>query len=91
MASIPRVKSFRFVLTLIAALCAALASATDVRISEHQDDALRSQSQDDHGKWRTLDGRAPLVIAHRGASGYFPEETIEEVDELLETRDELRS
>jgi glycerophosphoryl diester phosphodiesterase len=29
-----------------------------------------------HG-WRTLDGKAPLVIAHRGASGYFPEETIE--------------
>lgn len=25
----------------------------------------------------TLDGRQPLVIAHRGASGYFPEGTIE--------------
>ncbi len=25
----------------------------------------------------TLDGKAPLVIAHRGASGYLPEETIE--------------
>ncbi|MEP6507974.1 MAG: glycerophosphodiester phosphodiesterase family protein, partial [Gemmatimonadales bacterium] len=25
----------------------------------------------------TLDGKAPLVIAHRGASGYYPEETIE--------------
>ncbi|MEP6771548.1 MAG: glycerophosphodiester phosphodiesterase [Polaromonas sp.] len=25
----------------------------------------------------TLDGRAPLVIAHRGASGYVPEETLE--------------
>lgn len=25
----------------------------------------------------TLDGRQPLVIAHRGASGYFPEETLE--------------
>jgi glycerophosphoryl diester phosphodiesterase len=29
------------------------------------------------GLHRTLDGRPPLVIAHRGASGYFPEETIE--------------
>ncbi|SDM58903.1 glycerophosphoryl diester phosphodiesterase [Polaromonas sp. JS666] len=25
----------------------------------------------------TLDGKAPLVIAHRGASGYIPEETLE--------------
>jgi len=25
----------------------------------------------------TLDARPPLVIAHRGASGYYPEETIE--------------
>ncbi len=35
----------------------------------------QADSQDNH--WRTLDGNAPLVIAHRGASGYFPEETIE--------------
>lgn len=27
-------------------------------------------------KWRTLDGLAPLVIAHRGASGYRPEHTL---------------
>lgn len=26
---------------------------------------------------QTLDGRQPLVIAHRGASGYFPEHTLE--------------
>jgi glycerophosphoryl diester phosphodiesterase len=25
----------------------------------------------------TLDGRAPLVVAHRGASGYLPEQTVE--------------
>ena len=25
----------------------------------------------------TLDGRPPLVIAHRGASGYLPEQTLE--------------
>ena len=29
------------------------------------------------GRLATLDGRAPLVVAHRGASGYLPEETIE--------------
>jgi glycerophosphoryl diester phosphodiesterase len=28
-------------------------------------------------KWRTLDGKQPLVIAHRGASGYLPEHTLE--------------
>jgi glycerophosphoryl diester phosphodiesterase len=26
--------------------------------------------------WRTLDGRAPRIIAHRGASGYLPEHTM---------------
>jgi glycerophosphoryl diester phosphodiesterase len=28
-------------------------------------------------RWPTLDGREPLVIAHRGASGYLPEHTLE--------------
>lgn len=27
-------------------------------------------------RWRTLDGRAPRVIAHRGASGHFPEHVL---------------
>lgn len=27
--------------------------------------------------WGTLDGRAPRIIAHRGASGYLPEHTLE--------------
>jgi len=27
--------------------------------------------------WPTLDGKAPLIIAHRGASGYLPEHTLE--------------
>ena len=30
-------------------------------------------------KLQTLQGQAPIVIAHRGASGYFPEETLEAV------------
>ncbi|HKS57462.1 MAG TPA: glycerophosphodiester phosphodiesterase [Steroidobacteraceae bacterium] len=30
----------------------------------------------DSATWRTLDGKAPLVIAHRGASGYRPEHTL---------------
>ncbi len=38
------------------------------------------ESDRDHGRagnFNTLNGGAPLVIAHRGASGYFPEETLE--------------
>jgi glycerophosphoryl diester phosphodiesterase len=34
-------------------------------------------NNDDTPAFATLDGKAPLVVAHRGASGYFPEETIE--------------
>jgi glycerophosphoryl diester phosphodiesterase len=30
-----------------------------------------------HAAYNTLDGTAPLVIAHRGASGYRPEHTLE--------------
>jgi glycerophosphoryl diester phosphodiesterase len=30
----------------------------------------------DNYRWRTLDGAPPLVIAHRGASGYRPEHTL---------------
>ena len=30
--------------------------------------------------WQTLDGSAPRVIAHRGASGYRPEHTLESYD-----------
>jgi glycerophosphoryl diester phosphodiesterase len=53
----------RFVLLLAAfALCGCgVEAATPVQTS---------------GKWRTLDGKPPLVIAHRGASGYRPEHTI---------------
>lgn len=33
---------------------------------------------------KTLDGQAPLVVAHRGASGYLPEETIEAYARAIE-------
>ena len=42
--------------------------------------ALASNNDDSQGsdwKFKTLGGRPPLVIAHRGASAYFPEETLE--------------
>lgn len=32
---------------------------------------------DDNKRLPTLDGAAPIVVAHRGASGYLPEETLE--------------
>lgn len=38
----------------------------------HAEDAGRRLA-----KWKTLDGKAPLVIGHRGASGYLPEHTLE--------------
>ncbi|MEJ6007361.1 glycerophosphodiester phosphodiesterase [Paucibacter sp. AS339] len=34
--------------------------------------------------WDTLDGNAPLVIAHRGASGYMPEHTLEGYTKAIE-------
>jgi len=34
--------------------------------------------------WNTLDGQAPLVIAHRGASGYLPEHTLEAYAKAIE-------
>ncbi len=36
----------------------------------------QAQSTATNGKWATLDGTTPLVIAHRGASGYRPEHTL---------------
>jgi glycerophosphoryl diester phosphodiesterase len=32
----------------------------------------------------TLDGQAPLVVAHRGASGYLPEETLEAYQKAID-------
>lgn len=34
--------------------------------------------------WQTLDGHQPLVIAHRGASGYLPEHTLEAYRKAIE-------
>ncbi len=35
-------------------------------------------------QWRTLDGKQPLVIGHRGACGYLPEHTIESYRRAIE-------
>jgi glycerophosphoryl diester phosphodiesterase len=34
--------------------------------------------------WNTLDGKAPLIIAHRGASGLLPEHTLEAYAKAIE-------
>jgi glycerophosphoryl diester phosphodiesterase len=74
---IRRNSPLQIALALLAASCAAVAQGADVQAAPAQDDATRSQGQQGHTKWRTLNREAPLVIAHRGASAYFPEETIE--------------
>lgn len=38
--------------------------------------AVEAASVQPSGTWLTLDGKPPLVIAHRGASGYRPEHTL---------------
>jgi glycerophosphoryl diester phosphodiesterase len=39
--------------------------------------APHAHAQSSEPAWNTLDGTRPLVIAHRGASGYRPEHTLE--------------
>ncbi|HYO83592.1 MAG TPA: glycerophosphodiester phosphodiesterase, partial [Bryobacteraceae bacterium] len=43
-----------------------------------------ASAQNMTGRWRTLDGKRPLVIGHRGASGYLPEHTIEAYTRAIE-------
>lgn len=38
--------------------------------------AAQAQTSVESGNWATLDGQPPIVIAHRGASGYRPEHTL---------------
>jgi glycerophosphoryl diester phosphodiesterase len=55
---------------LLAALAALAALALDAVGAE------AGSPVQDAATWRTLDGKPPLVIAHRGASGYRPEHTL---------------
>jgi glycerophosphoryl diester phosphodiesterase len=48
--------------------CAAIAACAASAVAQAQSSMNK--------KWPTLDGTPPLVIAHRGASGYRPEHTI---------------
>ena len=46
--------------------------------------ALSVNAQQRFAQWRTLDGKQPLIIAHRGASGYYPEHTLEGYKRAIE-------
>lgn len=51
-------------------VCVALATSCAVQAQSVQKQSAMNE------EWPTLDGQPPLVIAHRGASGYRPEHTI---------------
>ena len=61
-------RTLQIALTATAALCVAACSTTGPSSN----------------KLLTLDGNPPLVIAHRGASGYLPEETLEAYARAIE-------
>ena len=55
----------KFAILAAGALCAITGCASTEEMDMHK------------GAWATLDGTPPLIIAHRGASGYRPEHTLE--------------
>ena len=63
-------RTLQLALTATAALCVAACGTTGNSGSAN--------------KLLTLDGNPPLVIAHRGASGYLPEETLEAYSRAIE-------
>lgn len=61
-------------LAAVAAICAGLGMAGT---AQAQTDIFGSRQQAQPAKvWNTLTGDAPIVIGHRGASGYRPEHTL---------------
>jgi glycerophosphoryl diester phosphodiesterase len=70
---------YQLVAMAAALLCGASpqAGASDFESAGFRDDPALSRLHDRFDRHNTLDGHAAIVIAHRGASGYFPEETIE--------------
>jgi|APFre7841882630_1041343.scaffolds.fasta_scaffold07450_2 glycerophosphoryl diester phosphodiesterase len=71
-----RIKSVPLILAAIAGSFISAAWA-DSEVNSVNSGASPPATANRHEEGNTLDGRAPLVIAHRGASAYFPEETIE--------------
>jgi glycerophosphoryl diester phosphodiesterase len=71
---IPYVKPASVAVALLIALCAMRTWAGD---GNDQGGDRSSRQGPGNGRSQTLNGAPPLVIAHRGASAYFPEETLE--------------
>jgi glycerophosphoryl diester phosphodiesterase len=46
--------------------------------------SVATQAQRTNYRWKTLTGAQPLIIGHRGASGYYPEHTIEGYRKAIE-------
>jgi glycerophosphoryl diester phosphodiesterase len=67
----PKARTSSF--ALAAVIAASFASGTHA--ADPVPDGANAQEKRAH--FGTLDGRPPAVIAHRGASAYFPEETLE--------------
>ena len=74
MHSIPYVNSASTALAFLVISCAASSWASDG--NDQGGDKSSRQGQNGNGT-QTLNGGPPMVIAHRGASAYFPEETLE--------------
>jgi len=58
----------------------ALVTAAQHALAWSEDDAERLE----RANWKTLSGRAPLVIGHRGSSGARPEHTLESYELAIE-------
>jgi glycerophosphoryl diester phosphodiesterase len=61
-----------------------LFSATLLLLCCNNDDKIQENIAPQISKYPTLSGQNPLVIAHRGASGYLPEHTIESYTKAIE-------
>ncbi len=61
-----------------------LALAVAAVMQGDDDDHKKDDNKNKRGKWNTLTGQQPLVIGHRGASGYLPEHTLEAYRRAIE-------
>jgi len=69
-------KRLLLVATLAAVWVCSVAGANDLHATLGADKGAEAD-ESKLARFDTLNGRQPLVIAHRGASAYFPEETLE--------------
>jgi glycerophosphoryl diester phosphodiesterase len=61
-----------------------LALSLTIAATMQGDDDRRKEENSRRGKWSTLTGQQPIIIGHRGASGYLPEHTLESYRRAIE-------